>query len=253
MTSCLDTIVALDGASGGLLWSQEMGPSSCDTLTHHSSPSVGPGGAFVVVGSNSNSVNAYDAETGALLWLTVVESYVWATPVVDASGKVFILVTGGPLLVLDGATGEEIAEYVILSSVTAIAIPAIALNPATGAVTVFISGGDSFMHAFSGGACEPGNPCVCFAGAEPTPDGSDCSPCPAGFYNAVPGRPCLPCAPDSFASSVGSRGCTACPPGYESPAAAAACSTKNGPSASAMVGITAGTVLGVVLLVGAAL
>jgi outer membrane protein assembly factor BamB len=257
MSSCLDDLTAINGTTGGLLWNVSMGSPNCDTFTHHSSPSVSPGGEFVVVGSNGNTVNAYDAATGAVRWVTFVNSYVWGTPIVDGSGNVFVMLTGGPLEVIDGVTGQIIVDYVIEASIRSISVPAIARRPDTGEVTVFVGGNDFQLYALAGG-CVAGLPCKCFSGAQPTPDGSDCTPCPPGTYNAIPGDPCLSCEPNTFAAAAGTRQCAVCPPGTESAGGMTACVPVVAPSGpshlrlskAAIGGIAAGALVAACLLAG---
>jgi outer membrane protein assembly factor BamB len=206
-----DTLYALDGTSGSLIWSYSIG-SETIIAPLHSSPSVSRNG-LVVVASNDMSVNGFDAMTGAARWKYFVNSPVYGSALIDARGVVYFLTTGGLLLALDGSSGELVWNYPLaLASQFHTSIPVLAQQP-NGTVMLYISGGDGYLYALRGD-CEPPfiaeyriETCRCLPGAQSV-DYYSCSPCPPGTYNAVPDYPavCAPCPAGTY-SEAGSSSC----------------------------------------------
>ena len=221
--TCLDELFALDGDSGLVLWIADLGLPDC-SVSHHSSPSTSRGG-LVVTGSNSQIIYAFDAASGSQLWQYSVFSAIWGSPLIDAAGTVFIVISGGHLLGLEGATGLLRWDFAFASpNPSLVAIPALGRHPVTREPILYIGdgvGGD--VVALSAGCnASVGQACICAAGAQPNK--TDCSPCPRGEFGSLPGqKPCSPCDVGHFAATEGSISCAECPPGSfsEAPGAAA--------------------------------
>ncbi len=83
------------------------------------------------------------------------------------------------------------------------------------------AGAASCQQCSPGAYCIGGNPFLCDAGTYGATTGltapSDCTRCPPGRSNPLPGATslssCVPCASGSFAASQGAPACSLCPPG----------------------------------------
>ncbi len=99
------SFVALDGASGKLLWSR------ADPVHFaYSRPAFDGASQTVLGGATDGELFAYDARTGALRWRFWADSPIQSDPQVQA-GVVYVTAASGNLYALEIATGRLLTNY----------------------------------------------------------------------------------------------------------------------------------------------
>lgn len=108
-------------------------------------PVLGDDGAVVFTATDTGTVFAIDAATGAVLWSTPIGAPVEASPAL-ADGILFVPTDTGEVVAMDASTGA-----VSWSGVTG---SAVATQPAVAGGVVFVGSADGSVHAFDAAGCE---------------------------------------------------------------------------------------------------
>ncbi len=101
--------LALDQASGEVIWEYESGLPSTST------PAVA--GGLVVFGARPGQVFALDENSGELRWFADLDSAIVASPIVE-DGRVYLGAADNHLYALDAATGNELWRFLADNWVT---------------------------------------------------------------------------------------------------------------------------------------
>ena len=247
-------LLALDSATGRLLWRSSLGPVAAMLNESNVAPAVGPGGV-VFMSSCLDELMAFDGATGAELWRYGMGSpdctqHRHSSPSVGPGGLVAVGSNGMAVYAIDGPTGAYRWSQPVLSKVYG--SPVI---DAHGAVFVVVTGGqllgfdgdtgllrwdfpfpsaeqsvvaipalapsaagEVVMYVGDGAAGRTLRALVASCGL---PGALACR-CSAGAAPTADGSTCVACAPGSCAPLPGSAACSLCEPGSFAPIPGAA-------------------------------
>lgn len=242
-------LVALDSATGRLLWRSSLGPVATMLNGSNVAPAVGPGGV-VFMSSCLDELAAFDGATGAELWRYDMGSpdcmqTRHSSPSVGPGGLVAVGSNGMAVFAVDGPTGAYRWSQPVLSKVYG--SPVI---DARGTIFVVVTGGqllgfdgdtgllrwdfpfptaEQSIVAIPALAPDATGEVVMYVGdgaagralralvASCGPPGALACRCSAGAAPTADGSACAACAPGSCAPRPGSLECSFCEPGSFAP------------------------------------